>query len=363
MNVVVVESPLPVDDVSAIEQMLREADPLVSPPSNIEDVYSLPLYLHNAAVGGATLYALLDNNILTRATAFASGGAVSENAESARVDRLAAAVMCFLIAASFRVEPNIPLHEKAAHGGHDNAVEQLRLLRIADHVSPQAYCDVALGRTQRLPPEAIAEAIGRLPAGMPPARQPDFAAETRTWLAAYYALLKVASLDRQDTSAFEKAAAFLTWSRTDAFFSATATTFALIFLSPRRPPRMIKRVNSANPALVKEGLQNAAWDLLYMKHWLNQVSQSAANTIWFLFSNDQVLKRLARNLVEPDGDVRGQMLLRILDEYWGNESRALAERYQAEKAAAMTADRKEVVDARYAAMAEGVANLERELGL
>lgn len=198
---------------------------------------------------------------------------------------------------------------------------------------------------------------------MPSARQPDFAAETRTWLAAYYALLKVVSLDRQNASAVEKAAAFLTWSRTDAFFSATATTFALIYLSPRRPPKMIKRVNSPNAAHVKEGLQNAAWDLLYLKHWLQQVSQSASNAIWFLFSNDQVLKRLARVLVEPDGDVRGQTLLQILDEYWGNESQALAEHYQAEKAAIMTADRKEVVDGRYAAMADGVANLERELGL
>lgn len=362
MNVVIVESPLSVDDEGAIEQMLRDADPFVSPRNIDGDMYTIAPYLLNAAVGGLTLNALLDNNILTRATALASGESVAERSDSARVDRLAAAVMCFLIAASFRVEPNISLHEKAAHGGHDEAVEQLRLLRIADHVSAQAYCDVALGRTQRLPAEAIAEAIGRLPADMPPARQPDFAAQTPGWRAAYYILLKAVSLYRQDTTPAEKAHAFLTWSRTDAFFSVGATTFGLMFLSPPRPA-MIKRVNSDDPAAVKRGIENAAWDLVYLKHWKDQVSASAADSIWFVCTNDQLLKRIARLMIAPDAESAAQARLSMLGDHWRNQAAAIAHHYEMESAATMTPDRNEVVAGRYAALAEGIANLERELGL
>ncbi|MDH5611980.1 MAG: hypothetical protein OEY66_05945 [Gammaproteobacteria bacterium] len=318
-----VDLPISLDDFSALESLVTSSDPFLIQPSTIIDKYKLSDYIQAATFQEVSLYALLDNNIFTRVSAFSKGSKLASDSETRKVEQLAAAVMVFFLLGDFWLEPNIALYEKAWRSSHDSAKLELESFRIADHIHPQHYTDLALGRIEHISFQAIEEAkkYAAITAGKNKntVAEENFKRNLTYWKTSYLFLLKVTELWRTPIDDLSKAKKLIDWMRNDAFYSAVSSVFALLLLSPSSPKKMIKGIGSDNLQKLHSGLQNAAWDCVYVKHWINQARRSPTDTIWFLCSNDQALKQVANTLLHRKGEDLTSKLTSHMINTWGND--------------------------------------------
>lgn len=282
--------PLNPDDVPTLESLLTEADPFVAMTLDAENPYRLVDYLHNARHGEFEVRALLDRNLVSRVVGLTSGHSVNHETAEAGTYRLAAACMAFLITADVLIEPGIAMQEFAA-SDPTTAKAQIRPWRVADHVHPQAYLDVALGRDRTLDQAARIDAwdlMSGCPDEAPPLETP-----LRHYRRHYAALAQIASLERTEAEPAEKLRRLIAWSRDVAFFDGLAIGFAIVFFGRHRSGRMLKRVRSADGSRCLEGVRNAAWDLTYLSYWV-KYAQEQKSSIWLFVTGDRVLASLAR---------------------------------------------------------------------
>lgn len=361
-----VDLPISPEDFSDLESLVRSADPFLIQPSTISDKYDLSEYVHAAAFQDVSLYALLDNNILTRAVAFANGEKLSNESESRKVDQLAAAVMAFFLLSDFLLEPNIALYEKAWRKSHQHAASELKSFRIADHIHPQHYVNLALGRNENIPKDAINEAKCSAASKLDVVKEANFKKVLNHWKTSYLFLLKVTELWRSTGTDLKKAKALIDWMKDDAFFSAVSSVFGILLLSPSRPGRMLKGIGSKNATKLQSGLQNAAWDCVYVKHWVNQASRSTSDIIWFLCSNDKVLKQVGAALLHRQGEDSGAKVTLQLEEAWGKKKGGelyAHYRMQTESMNHASPARKQLVSQRVDNIDGMISHLENKLGL
>lgn len=289
----VVWIPLSTGDVPTLERMLAELDPFVTTMIDTRDPYRLADYVQNALYGEHEVRVLLDRNLVSRAVALASGEEVAHRRQGSQEYRLAAACMAYLITAQVTIEPNIALYEFASFES-EAARRQTRGWRIADHVHPQAYLDVALGRVSSVDPVALREAR-RLVATLP-SESPPLETKLRYFRRHYCALLEVARLDRTELRPTEKVHRLIEWSMDAGFFDGLAIAFAIVFFGRHRAGRMMKRVRSQSEARCLAGVRNAAWDLTYLSCWVKYASD-ANPYLWIFATGDRVLARVARAAV------------------------------------------------------------------
>ena len=360
----VLDLPISREDFAQLEAIVRDREPFLIAPSNIADAYDLAEYCRAAAFDSVRLCVLLDNNVLTRAVAFAQGSPLSNSIETRRVERLVAAEMAFLLLSDFLVEPNIAFYEKAWRSSHEAALEQLRSFRIADHIHPQHYIDVALERTTRIPTTALREAEAAAAPIAESVNESNFSKTLDQWQLGYLFCLRAAELWRSPGRPIDKAMALLTWMRTDSFFSAVSAVFGLLLFSPSRPGKIFKGIGSDNAARVRDGAQNAAWDCVYLKHWTRRAAQSGRDHIWFLCTNDTAVKSVGSALFLYEDEEPEAALFRQLKRCWGHaDAIRLFEHYQSEtnRADTETVDREATVKERVARISEMVSELEKKL--
>jgi len=361
-----IDLPITSEDFFALESLVRSADPFLIQPSTISDKYDLSEYVHAAAFQDVSLYALLDNNILTRAVAFANGKKLSNEAESRKVDQLAAAVMAFFLLGDFLLEPNIALYEKAWCNSHQHVISELQSFRIADQIHPQHYVNLALGRKENIPSHALEEAKDNAASKLGVAEEANFKEVLTHWKTSYLFLLKTTELWRSPGTDFEKARALIDWMKDEAFFSAVSSVFGILLLSPSRPSKMLRGIGSENASKLHSGLQNSAWDCVYVKHWVNRASQSTSDIIWFLCSNDTVLKQVGAVLLQRQGEDSSTKLTLQMEEVWGKKKgRKLYDHYHMQTKS-MNHDspaRKQLVIERVANVDNMISDLEIKLGL
>lgn len=318
-----VNLPISINDFSKLESIVSSANPFLIQPSTITEKYNLKEYVHAASFQDVSLYVLLDNNIFTRVISFSKGEKLATEPESRKVDQLAAAVMVFFLLGDFWIEPNISLYEKAWRNSHEHAKYELENFRIADHIHPQHYADLALGKIDNISPKAIDQAkknsILSSVKNNDAIEEVNFKKTLTHWKTSYLFLLKATELWRGPNDDFKKAKSLIDWMVNDAFFSGVSSVFSLLLFSPSSPRKMLKGIGSNNKNKLYSGLQNAAWDCVYVKHWINLATHSETDTIWFLCSNDKALKQVASALLHRQGEDMNFKLVQHMKETWGEE--------------------------------------------
>jgi hypothetical protein len=82
---------------------------------------------------------------------------------------------------------------------------------------------------------------------------------------------------------------------------------------------MIKGINSNNKEKLIHGVRNAAWDLTYITYWGDKAEHEQGESIWFLCSNDKVLKKIAESILIEKGLERDDFLKDIFIGFWGHK--------------------------------------------
>lgn len=304
------------DYFEPIKQIVRENNPLIG-TVDLNDIYSLEDYM--ASSDETKLNVLLDNNIFTRIVYLAKGGEITGNSEEIKTYKFCCATMCFFILGGFNIEPNIALYEKASRNTHSSAVDAISYFRLADHIHPMSYAELALGVKNKFDKIEIETAQKLISYNHLEIKETNFKRLLDDWKIIYLHLLKIYELKITQIQDTEKIRTFLTWVVEDCFSNPASTIFAFIFFSPNSSSfgSMIKKVNSSDINKIKHGLENAAWDLTYITRYRKLSKVQEENAIWFFCSHDKVLQKIVRNLTLKREDDRQTALNTLAEEFWG----------------------------------------------
>ena len=222
--VTAVWTPLTPEDIPKLEALLRSEDPFVASTIDTNDPYRLVNYIQHSIDSNLDLAAILDRNLVSRVASLAAGRHVDHLHPTSNTDRVAAACMAFLITGKVIAEPNISLYELAESVADCDGQADLLSFRIADHLHPQSFLEVALGRAPGIHPDLIEEARTLVKSRDRPSV--DLQMPLRHWRRHRCALTQIALLERSSLDGRAKFERLIEWSVTPGFFDGVAIAFA-----------------------------------------------------------------------------------------------------------------------------------------
>lgn len=179
------------------------------------------------------------------------------------------------------------IYEYIDSGFYDQAINELSLFRAADNAHTQIFIDLALGRINSIPSNALnplkVDSIQKLKGE-----------DIHRWKLHYGLTIKLASIEMSGGKASKKVEAFLKWMYTDYIFSASAVIFGIIFFSNKRIKKMVKNLNSGDTDKFIKGIRNAAWDMTVAHYWTKKaIDNREKGNLWLLCTEDKALKEIA----------------------------------------------------------------------
>ena len=357
--------PIQHEDYAALRELLNSADPLITGNYVDGGSFDLTEYLAAVELGGVEFRALFDRNILSPLAALAAGRPLTGSEESIKTGRIACASVAFCIMAGMLIEPSMALYEYASTQGNSAAQVDFAGFRVADNADPAIFIDIAMGRSDRIPENHLAQVRADLNVSALIPAETNFEKTLRMWRPNYLFVLKMAALRRRGLSSMQAALEFQRWQSEDSFYNAAASMYCLASIS-HQPPKgqMLKGIGSADLATLKKGMRNAAWDICLIQQFGKHVTTPGSPS-WSLWTLDKAVRGVARALIVRDGQPKQEALGAFYSDCWGRDGPALHESYvrHSTKAAPGSEDRKALLDAAFQRIDLDIKALEGELGL
>lgn len=291
-KIVTFQPPIDNKDIPRIEAILKNRKVIVAAKPEFPPLHSFMTYMSAIFIDGINIIALIDRNILSALVAIAKGDVININDPTYQS---ISALMCFLLSFDIQIEPAIALYEYGSFHSHSKAVSDLRYFRVADHLHPKQYADIALGRRNRASDEEI-ELAETFADKFALDEENSFARLLRPFKINYLYALKIANLARMSLQPMERLQQFYMWMLNETVISAVATSFATIYFGPHDKRPLIKRINSRYSDKLLDGIKNATWDMCYLSHWGKMVTSSDSNKANLLCSCDTDLLDVAECL-------------------------------------------------------------------
>lgn len=280
-------SPLRPEDITAIQNILRESGCFV--PSFVGvDAYSIETYIVQYAKSQTETMFLFDRNLYSQVLALAKGTRVTSNT------RCAAAIMAFASCANVQIEPNLALYEGSASGARRAWKRDLEIFHKSDEIHPGNWVLLARGYSERFDRRIPAKRL-RTEA----AKTFDPTAKLRFYGFVYPIALKMALISMTGGRSDKKMLELLDWLYSCWHFSAPAVLLATQALSHDPPKDIFKNIRSTDRRKALRGVENAAWDLVYITAWFERIKgQAKGNELTVLCSRDKVLLKVAELMRE-----------------------------------------------------------------
>ena len=237
------------EDQQEIQKIVRESGALIATPSNIIDIYDMQRYRQESFTEDTQLKAILDNNIFTQILPFVDGRKTIGEPLSNET-KIICGIMCFLIYAGIETNPVIALHERPYNSNFSSKENQDYYFRIADHIHPQVFADLAMGKITDIPEYFFKEARSEVDTN--PETQDDIGKASyenkldERYLLIYMNILKAWLLYKSGKNQIERIKTYLEWSYKYSLSDNISTIFIIILLSDKRIAQMIKKINAKN---------------------------------------------------------------------------------------------------------------------
>lgn len=287
------------EDIKHVKALVRADGSVLSTPSNIDDVYDIDTYRNATQAQGVALKAIMDTNIVTRVLPFINGTKQASEPLSSD-ERKVCALMCFLIHSGIETNPVSAFLERPIVDARPSKEEEDYLFRIADHLPPQIFADLALGKITSIPDKVLEETKESVDSN--PETQQDIARTKYSnnrddgWYLMYMNLLKAWMLYKVESSSRRRIEYYLEWSVENSLSDPVSLTFISLFLSERRLPAMIKKPNNKDPEIIFKNLRNVAWDLYHLSFLIQLNDRSSEKEIWFLCTRDKLLGKVLEHI-------------------------------------------------------------------
>jgi hypothetical protein len=304
--------PIDPSDLMRIAEALRARDVFTPTFAALDvDLYNPAVYLQQVHRFDTATVLLADRNLISRWVGLVRGTPPTPE------HRLAAGVLAFAQCAEIDIEPNIALYELARSRGAEAARLELAAFRLADHIHPGYWGEIALGRSQGLGGPTPVGPVG------PNDLTIDFSMWLRRWRRNYILCLKIAELELEGGSAAARMSRFMTWMDRDFLFGGPALVMAAHCLAPNAGRRrLLKSIRSPDRARAIEGVRNATWDLTLVSEWMQGVErQDGDSRLTLLTSLDRGIHALARAVtdVECPGSSVESGIYALFVELWGEK--------------------------------------------
>jgi hypothetical protein len=222
--------------------------------------------------------------------------------------------MAFLIICRFEIEQRIAIDEQLSSSTHSQTKRALHLSLVANNIRVKEWIDIALGRKREISGSEIDDSETIVAS----ANYDNDEANSRVidaWKINYYFVLKAVEIWKSSNDSLNNACKYIHWMKEEWLFSSAPSIFAMVLFSPNRYPKMIKNINSHSKQKLIHGIQNAAWDLTFIRGWSNFYQSSNLNRLWLLCSNDTALRSITKMLFE-DSEQSENSVLEQLQKYW-----------------------------------------------
>lgn len=275
-------------DLRKIEKMVRDSKAITAIWSVDEfDRYSLVAYVKETAVEKSKFFAMLDHNIFSRIIGIAKNKGKRPFTPQ---EKTACALLAFLQLADVSIEPNHATYEIMDSCNNGEAIDKLSLFRAFDNLDSQILIELALDRRDKIPvemlkPHAIESIV--------PKKGEDF----RSWKIYRGFVLKMAIIDLQRGSPFDKFMRFIDWVYKEFIFMNAAMVFGSVLFSEKRFKEMLKTGSKVKDNVLK-GVRNATWDINLAYYWSQKAFREKEDGIfWLLCTEDNALRAVADSLI------------------------------------------------------------------
>ena len=305
-RIIIYDLPFDAPTLHEIEDIVRQAAPIVSPSSRF-DQYSFLEYAKERDIHNSQFHALFDLNVTLNVQRLAR----LKNADQSMKET--AALLSLLIITDTLFEISFGMIEYAQINSESSACEVINLFHVADNVAPNLYADIALNRKSRLLESDLPE-IEDSHASFSPVLHYN-------WHMHYMGLLGLVVLSKGPGRPVDKVCKYLEWMWSDFAFSAPCILFSLIYLSSKTFKGMFKDIGSGKPDLVLNGIRNAAWDLATAHYWSSRVTEAVGSgSIWIFCTFDKALREIATNLLtDCDEQYDLEHISSFVSSYWSSE--------------------------------------------
>ncbi len=238
--------------------MLRDSGAICGAINPSAHWYDPMWFAQEQELHGISFTLLSDRNVYSRAVELADG-------DTRRYDnhhRAVAGPLCFAHCCGLRIDWNMAVLEQALDSDQPAFKTEVPKIRQVFASQETVLADFALGRTSSvsLPTRGQWKEADRGPREK---HRPDL------WNLNYACALKLASLMLDSTFASddERLIAYFVWCFDEFYFSAGATLYGSLALSPRRRRDMFKSLRGGDVQRAFRGIRNAAWDMTLISEW------------------------------------------------------------------------------------------------
>ena len=283
------------EDLRILQQLLRARNPIIASPSNIKDIYDFERYRKENLSTDINLNAFIDNNILTQILPLIDGRK-AVGVDLSDSERLSCAIMCFLIYSGIEANPTTALFERPIDPNYPTKEKEDYLFRVADHVPPQVYADLALGKYSDIPNSVKSSSFVAVDSN--DLTQKNIAETSyqklpeKRWSIIYMNLIKAWLIYREDLTPDQRFEKYLDWYFEHSVSEYACFTFVAIFLSDKRFPKMIKQQNSMNADKIFQNIKNVTWDIFSLSTLIEIHNKTNEDFIWFFCTRDELLTKL-----------------------------------------------------------------------
>ena len=192
------------------------------------------------------------------------------------------------------------MYERPSGPNFISKEKQDYFFRIADHIHPQIFANLALEKYSDIPEEeleiATAEINRNLETKLNISKTKYLKDVDSTYLLMYKNLLKAWLLYKNKYSPEDNFKEYLKWHHLKSLSDQISVIFVTIFLSKKRFPKMIKKINSNDPYVILKNIKNSAWDIYHLS-LLDKVYQDRTEEeIWFFCTRDKLLIDISKYL-------------------------------------------------------------------
>lgn len=309
--------PIAPRDIALLADMLRRANAVVGALNPSADWYDPMWYVQEQALSNMKFTLLVDRNVYSIANALSDVRKCSNTDQH----RTAAAALCFAHCCSLQIETKMALLEHDLDSDDARVHTELPQFHRVFAAGPKALAEFALGRIQTLkllPPEPNAERT-TVNAGITEEHRPA------AWRWNYGCALKIASLllDLTFKNDVDRLIVYLNWCYDEFFFSAAATVYGSLALSPKRKGNMFKKLRSAQATAAMRGIRNAAWDMTLLSEWeIKQKKMTSTKNHYLICSLDRAVTDVANTVMCQglDEQARSKVLRSRFISEWGQHN-------------------------------------------
>jgi len=294
-------------DLQKIEKMIRDSDTITTILSvDLFDRYSLGAYEKQMDQENK-FFAMLDHNMFSRIIGIAKNRGKRPYTPQ---EMTACALLAFLQLADVAIEPNHAIYEIMDSEGHDEAIDKLARFRAFESLDPRILIELALARKDEIPTKMLKRQAVE---SIKPKNGEDFL----SWKIYRGFVLKMAIIDLQKGSPFDKFMRFIDWIYEEFIFMNAAIVFGSVLFSEKRFKEMLKTGSKVKDKVLK-GVRNATWDINLAYYWSQKAFREKEDGVfWLLCTEDNALRAVADSLIVT-GDELERKKMAVFCKYHGD---------------------------------------------